>query len=1328
MFNSVQDFKNKYHVRVNRGTPQRITTLTRAVPKSPVYHFLNKTDALGPEPTDLIVNAIVEADDDMSIYVNHVTSLAIDGEKDQGYFGKKSTEERKLIQEYHKRYRQFTRVYDVDRVLEKNFPLIINYQLIEKLYPIKTRRPDTFKWLEDIVYDAIWRTATSLDTDRIQFVSIHAPRTLKPLAYYRDIIKYDRLTDIRKIKSREDLVLIDLIKYYINPNSNSIIGKYLTEESNITLTVRDDINVFYLATSDLVKWAKEEGSESEKLNWIYGLFEYLISLRPAESIDVDSLTYDDVILATKAEREEASEKVKTGEIDILVTKVANSVLPEADLLLKSGAISEAEYKGGLKLATKYQTLPNPLGEGKLVDVLSKPLPTDLVPKSTVPDLKVVVDKSVLDNKVKLLDETYITEYLEPQLLRNIVSLQKEGIIITGLKRETKEDASGKLNVYSIQTKPFKGDIGTFKIEVPVVNPDGTMRMGGVDYRMNKQRGEQPIVKLGDSTVALTSAMSKLFVQRGVRKANSYPEWLYANILNLKEHNFLTEVKVGNVANLDYELTIPDTYAILAMRFKSFTFKTFKFAFDYDKRATLATEPLKSIEKSGILVGTVPKGYLLIDETNNFYTLIGGEETLLGSLEDILGLDKSKVPVEYAEAKIKGKIVPIGVLLAYWMGLEPLMRYLDIKWDEYEGGKRIVGKEGIVLRFKDMKINTKPTTKLQELLIGGFTYFKAHLKEVNFEDMANPRTYQHLFSNRGIGVGQYTHFGRIERMWIDPITEDLLEGMGEPTDIRNLFIRAVDLLTNKQRIEEHDGAYKINKGYSRINDIVYKELMLGLTEFSRGSKTAKRKFSINPKAVRMAIAMDAGVSPVAEANPTQVIGEQERITYSGAGGRSNQSMVGRHRKFHKNDLGVISEGFTDNGKAGTILYYTANPAIQGIYGQSGKGNPVEPGNLLSNTTVINPFALKDDPKRSNFARIQLDAWANVIGQTILPCRTGAELTMAHKVGKKFALATTEAGVIKDVSEQGVIIEYTSGKEDRIKLGRSYGANAGKTIPHNMVTDRKKGYKFFAGEILAWNPYFFTRDWIEDKQVALLQGVPSFIVLRETQLVHEDGSTQSAKFAAKLQSRVTHIRDLLINYDDNVRINVKVGDDIEVNDSLGIILPVGVELTDDVTSLDYQSTTSPKAKYEGKVERVEVLYCGDLTDVSTSVKSIITKGDKARKELAEYTGEFPKGVLNDPTYIGTNYVGRNTALVRIYITGVEDFESGDKMGYMHALKTVSSKIYNTQYRTINGLEIDGDFSYKGVMARNVDSPVFQGICNMFVRQVGLNACEVYEGERK
>lgn len=366
-----------------------------------------------------------------------------------------------------------------------------------------------------------------------------------------------------------------------------------------------------------------------------------------------------------------------------------------------------------------------------------------------------------------------------------------------------------------------------------------------------------------------------------------------------------------------------------------------------------------------------------------------------------------------------------------------------------------------------------------------------------------------------------------------------------------------------------------------------------------------------------------------------------------------------------------------------------------------------------------------PKRGNFARIHFDAWANAEGQVVLPVRTGGELTIAHKAGDRFCLVTVDAGKVTDVTDDGMTILYDSGEVKNYPLGRSFNTDSGKTIPANFVTDRKKGYKFAAGEVLAWDSMFFERDFMETTQVAMLIGVPAVTALRETRFTYEDSSIQSTSFAGKMRSKTTHIRDLVANYDEGIRLLVKEGDHLDVDTVVAHILPAGVEFTDDSSSLDYHSLSSPTSKFVGDVERIEVLYCGDYSEASDGVKKIIRAGDKSRKERAKYTGEFEKGLLNEPTHIGKNFVARNSMVVRIYITHDLDFANGDKYGVGHQLKSVSSGVFDQVYTTIKGLPIDVEFSYNGIMARIVESPVAMGIINMYVREVGLHACNVYEG---
>lgn len=353
----------------------------------------------------------------------------------------------------------------------------------------------------------------------------------------------------------------------------------------------------------------------------------------------------------------------------------------------------------------------------------------------------------------------------------------------------------------------------------------------------------------------------------------------------------------------------------------------------------------------------------------------------------------------------------------------------------------------------------------------------------------------------------------------------------------------------------------------------------------------------------------------------------------------------------------------------------------------------------------------------------------LGHQALPVRTGYELVEAHRSGEEFAFVTEQEGVVTHADDKFIAVQYKDGSTKTYLLGRKFGSAAGKSFPRAIVTDRRKGYKFKQGEVLAWDNTYFYRDWIETTQVSIYTGVPAIVAMSETPDTYEDGCAISARFAGKIGSNISHTRDMLVDYEEWVELLVKVGDHVESETPIARILPPGVDGKNlEETSIDYLSTTSPRAKYPGTVERIEVLYCGESSQASDTVRKIINAGDRQRKEEAAITGGATSGEINEPTYISKNYVGDKKCLIRVFITHADKLTVGDKIAFCNALKTVPGVIYNTTYKTVSGLEIDAKFSYKGIMARIVKSPEYMGVINMSVRQIGLNAVSVYRGNKK
>ena len=193
--------------------------------------------------------------------------------------------------------------------------------------------------------------------------------------------------------------------------------------------------------------------------------------------------------------------------------------------------------------------------------------------------------------------------------------------------------------------------------------------------------------------------------------------------------------------------------------------------------------------------------------------------------------------------------------------------------------------------------------------------------------------------------------------------------------------------------------------------------------------------------------------------------------------------------------------------------------------------------------------------------------SAVGQQGMPVRTGYELIEAHRAGAEFVYIPDQDGTIKEVTDKAINVVYKDGSTFSYALGRSYGGAGGKVFPRMLVTDRRKGYKFTSGEVIAWDESYFYRDWIETKQVSIYTGVPAVVALLETPDTYEDGSSLSSKFASRVGSNITHTREMLVNYDEYIEMIVKVGDHVASEDALARILPAGVDGSNiDESSID------------------------------------------------------------------------------------------------------------------------------------------------------------------
>ena len=1034
----------------------------------------------------------------------------------------------------------------------------------------------------------------------------------------------------------------------------------------------------------------------------------------ADSIDVsikfdskqDKFVYDSNILTEKEQRElDLLESQLNDELSIVkeIKERTEEVVPvrestiyvESDLspdeaiqeqlddLIEAGNISPNDYRKFQELAESYKKIPSPNNQGTLesyIDIIEEDTKVDPVPIDNDDQIKDISDENMLESRLIDFDKNYTTKLLQRDIASMVVNIQRGGVLVTNYKTEETEDSSGTFTNYEVSIQPIKGKKSTLKFKLPKITEEGTYTSNGIEYRLRRQKTDLPIRKISSIRVALTSSYGKVFVERSEKKAFNYSKWLCNNIRAAsldKDNTRIVDSRTGNV--FDPEIKgLPYLYTTLAKEFRTFTANNIFFYLDYHKRIKrLGGEAVLLAEKNGeyIACGLVPndnkQDLLLMDKHNDLYSYNNGVYTKLDSVEDICGLDPDKAPIPICEIGIMGRTIPVGIVLAYKLGFSQLLRLLGVEYTiitDYRGHK--VSSDEYAITFKDSKYVFKKKDRLASLILYGFNDFKNEIREFNQRYFEGKDVYFNILDDKRIADRYLKEIDLLFNMFVDPITLRILKDMQMPTTFRGLLFKSVEMLMTDDHPDEVSAYEQRIRGYERMSSLVYTEMVRAIRAHNNKSVKHLSSITINPQDILLKFLNDPANVPVNGLNPFQNIRQIESVTYTGLGGRSKDTMVKRTRKFHRGDIGVISEASVDSGDVGINMYLTANPQITNYYGITKPlTSEVEAGNVNASamlSTVANtmPCLDRDDPKRASFSSIHADANVCCTGYESLPVRTGYDNIIPYKVGPLFATMAKEDGVVTSISPVEIVVTYNQSKEvKRIPLGRLYGSDGGLTVPHMLKTDLKVGDKFKKGEAISYNSGYFTRDPINPKAITTKIGTLATVAILENNYTLEDGSAISAKFAEKLSMYQTKVRVVRVKFDQAIHNLVKPGQDVNSDDPLCLIEDAVTSKSSlfDKKSIDLLrqlSAKAPKAKKKGKIEKIEAFYNGDIKDMSESLQEIVSWSDRLMKETSKVKGgKGYTGKVHGNYLVEGNRIEENEVVLKIYVTGIESHSVGD-----------------------------------------------------------------------
>ena len=639
------------------------------------------------------------------------------------------------------------------------------------------------------------------------------------------------------------------------------------------------------------------------------------------------------------------------------------------------SITPKELARFRKLSAKYRTtIKNPYGEGSVADFMQIDPETLKIDETTpiIDKIDGVIDQSMLSSSLQVFDSGYIRKTMRKDIVNAVMGIQKAGIIVDDYKVEKVETYLDSYEIHTVKLIPITGKPTTVRFRIPIVNEDGVFKAGGVKYRMRKQRGDLPIRKISSHEVALTSYYSKMFVNRSERMVFNYPEWLVNKLtaLSMTPDSKITDIKLAAV--FDMQFSCPRVYSTLAKRMSEFTLKTdggdIRFMFDCSKiDKYFADVPYIKSFKHEVPVAKLKDSIITVNQDNEFvrhYSAMGVKKpsVKLGTIEDLVGLDKSKRPVEMVEVGIFGSDIPLAMILGHHIGLGNLIETIGAKVRRERKGTRYeLSDNEFEIRFEDEVLIIDRNDQVASLLFSGFNRYKNQIRQYSIYSFDKKDVYGTVLAANGLLPRHIRELDLMFKLWVDHITRDILIEMKEPTDLFQLFIRSIELLLTDQHPQSMDNAFMRDRGYERFSGMVYDQLVRATRGYHGAPVPANASVSVNPEAVWMGILQDQTVMPIEESNPIHALKERQVVVFRGSGGRSGRSMTEKERAYHKNGMGIVSEATVDNADVGTITYLTADPNYTSVRGTTRR--IVDPkgknAKMVSTSMLMSPAAEKDD---------------------------------------------------------------------------------------------------------------------------------------------------------------------------------------------------------------------------------------------------------------------------------------------------------------------------------------------------------------------------------
>ena len=219
--------------------------------------------------------------------------------------------------------------------------------------------------------------------------------------------------------------------------------------------------------------------------------------------------------------------------------------------------------------------------------------------------------------------------------------------------------------------------------------------------------------------------------------------------------------------------------------------------------------------------------------------------------------------------------------------------------------------------------------------------------------------------------------------------------------------------------------------------------------------------------------------------------------------------------------------------------------------------------------------------------------------------------------------------------------------------------------------------------------------------------------------------------RAHTKTTKVKSYVVSFEQALHNAAKPGTQLEPEDVLMVIenaISVGVGNFDaeSMATLRGAGTPAPRSSYTGHLDRIEVYYHGDKTDMHPSLKALADRSDRFFSEQQKDLGnDRLDGRVDGDFSVKGKPLMLNQAEVRFYITVEHDMSPGDKGVFANQLKTTVGEEMMFDMISEGGIKIDAMFGGRSAIKRIVNSYALIGTATGNLQKAQEHMVKMWEG---